>query len=82
MISFVLFPIASEPASMNISTLKLVHRCSPALFFSRIKTYSVFARNFTKLFAQYWLRSLRVSFVLFVSFFSSCVFILRRSSIN
>ena len=54
---------------MNISTLKLVHRCSPALFFSRIETYSVFARNFTKLFAQYWLRSLRVSFVLFVCFF-------------
>ena len=52
---------------MNFSILKLVYRCSPAL--CRIETYSVFARNFTKLFALYWLRSLTVSFVLFVFFF-------------
>ena len=82
MISVVLFPLASEPASMNFSILKLVYRCSPALFFSRIKTYSVFARNFTKLFALYWLRSLTVCFVLFVFFFLCFYFKTELNKLN
>lgn len=65
---------------MNFSILKLVYRCSPAL--SRIETYSVFARNFTKLFALYWLRSLTVSFALFVFFFLCFYFKTELNKLN